>query len=250
MPKNAIVTGGARGIGVGLVVKLAEMGYNVTVNYTTDSSKIKAEKLVKEIEDKYSVKGLAFQADVADYEACGKLIDGTLKAFGGRIDILVNNAGMSYSQPFLDITPEMYRRLVDVNLIGCFNTCHIVLPGMIEAKDGCIINIASISGQLGYKHNVEYSASKGGVISFTRSLALEMCEHKIRVNQIAPGLIATDLTQDILKSNPEVIESFKETIPMRFIGEPIDIAEAMEYLINARYVTGETISVNGGTYMS
>ncbi|HHV32761.1 SDR family NAD(P)-dependent oxidoreductase [Caproiciproducens sp. LBM24188] len=244
--KNAIVTGGSRGLGEGMVLKLAEMGYNVVVNFVSDRSKEKAESLIAKIEKDYGVSGLAVQADVADYESCKKIVDASIEKFGRKIDVLVNNAGIDNNLSFLKIKPEQYTRLINVNLMSYLHCSHLVLPYMVEANEGCIVNVSSIGGMMGVAEQADYCAAKSGVIGLTRGLAIEFGRNNIRVNTIAPGMIWTDMLRE---ADQAAVAALKQAIPLGDIGEVDDIAGCLEYLVKAKYVTGQTISPNGGILM-
>lgn len=246
MSKNAIVTGGARGLGEGMVTKLAEMGYNVVVNFVSDSSKSKATELIEKVEKEYGVKGLAIQADVSDYNACKKMVDAAVEKFGDKIDVLVNNAGIDNNMSFLKITPEKYTRLINVNLMSYLHCTHLVLPYMVKAGEGCIVNVSSIGGMMGVAEQADYCAAKSGVIGFTRGLAIEFGRSNIRVNTISPGMIWTDMLRGADQAAVKVLE---QSVPLGKIGDIDDISGCLEYLINAKYVTGQNISPNGGIIM-
>lgn len=246
MSKNAIITGGSRGLGEGMVLKLAEMGYNVVLNFVSDRSKPKAEALVDKIKKEYGVEGLAVQADVSEYDSCKKIVDAAVEKFGNKIDVLVNNAGIDNNLSFLKIKPEQYTRLINVNLMSYLHCAHLVLPYMVEAKDGCIINVSSIGGMMGVAEQIDYCASKSGVIGLTRGLAIEFGNSGIRANTISPGMIWTDMLRE---ADQTAVNALKQAIPLGEIGEIDDISICMEYLINAKYVTGQTISPNGGILM-
>lgn len=243
---NAIVTGGSRGIGRSIVKRLAKMGFNVVVDFISDSSKGLADDLILEIEKEYGVHGLAVRADVAEYEKCKRIVDAAVEKFGPKIDVLVNNAGIGHNLSFLEMTPEQYTRLINVNLMGCLHCSHLVLPYMVEAKEGCIINISSIGGMTGISRQADYCAAKSGVIGLTRGLAIEFGPYNIRVNNIAPGMIWTDMLR---KADQGALDMRKKAVPLGGIGEVEDISQCVEYLIRAKYVTGQTISPNGGILM-
>ncbi|MCR3921534.1 MAG: SDR family oxidoreductase [Firmicutes bacterium] len=244
--KTAIITGGARGLGEGMVLKLAEMGYNVVVNYVSDNSKELSDRLIERIKVEYGVNGLAVQADVSDYSQCKKIVDKAAEKFGQQIDVLVNNAGITNNLSFLTITPEQYSRVIQVNLLSYMHMCHLVLPFMAEAKQGSIINISSIGGLMGVSEQGDYCASKAGVIGLTRGLAVEFGKSGIRINAIAPGMIWTDMLRGV---DQIAVEHLKQSIPQGKIGDVEDIAGAMAYLIDASYMTGQTVSPNGGIVM-
>jgi len=244
--KNAIITGGSRGLGEAMVLKLAEMGYNVGINFVSQKSKELADNLIERIRSEYGVDGIAIQADVSKYEECKKVVDAFVNKFGNQIDVLVNNAGITNNLSFLKITPEQYTNVINVNLMSYLHMCHLVLPFMAEAKSGCIINTSSIGGLMGVSEQADYCASKSGVIGLTRALAMEFGKQGIRVNSIAPGMIWTDMLKSV---DQAAVEYLKTTIPQGEIGDVSDISGAMAYLIEAKYMTGQTVSPNGGIIM-
>ena len=244
--KTAIITGGSRGLGEGMVLKLAEKGYNVVLNYVSDSSGKLADNILARVKNDYGVDGIAIQADVSDYSQCEKIVSAAVEKFGNKIDVLINNAGITNNVSFLDITPDQYEHLVNVNLVSYMHMCRLVLPYMAESNEGCIINVSSIGGLMGVAQQGDYCAAKAGVIGLSRALATEFACKGIRVNSIAPGMIWTDM----LKSVDQVaVQALKQTIPLGEIGEIEDIAQAMAYLVDAKYVTGQVISPNGGIIM-
>ena len=241
--KNAIVTGGSRGIGEALVYKLGEMGYNVIINYNSDKSKPLTDKIIETLDRKYKVKGYAIQADISKYEDCKKLVKFAYDKLG-HIDVLVNNAGIaSPNVPFTKMSVEQYTKVIGVNLFGTFHMCHLVVPHMANVKKGCVINISSVGGLMGVAGQVDYCASKSGVIGMTRALAVEFAKENIRFNCICPGMIWTDMLRNIDKDK---LEALANTIPMGKIGKIEDTASAMEFLIKNEYMTGQYISPNGG----
>lgn len=242
----AIVTGGSRGLGEGMALRLAKMGYDLVINYVSEKSRVKAERVLEEAEKTYGTKGIAVQADVSDYEQCKHLVETAVTTFGEQIGVLVNNAGIANGKSFLELQPEEYRRLINVNLVSYLNVTHLVIPYMVKNRGGCIVNTASIGGLMGVVNQVDYCAAKSGVIGFTRALAMEFGGYGIRVNAIAPGMIWTDMLKG---SNQEEVVALKQAIPLGEIGEVDDIAGCMEYLVTAKYVTGQTVSPNGGIIM-
>lgn len=245
MSKTAIITGGSRGIGNAMSLKLGEMGYNVVINYRSESSKSISDDLAKEIESKYGVKTLVVRADVSKYEDCETLVKAAVDTFGDQIDVLVNNAGITNNCNFIDITREQYTAVIDTNLMSMMHMCHLALPYMVD-KNTCIINTSSIGGLIGVVNQADYCASKSGAIGMTRALAMEFASRKVRVNAIAPGMIMSDMLRGV---NQEELNALAATIPQGYIGDVSDIAGCMEYLITAPYVTGQTISPNGGIVM-
>lgn len=244
MSKIAIVTGGTRGLGEAMTLKLGDMGYNVAINYHSDSSKALADNLISKLESK-GVEAIAVQADVSKYEDCEKLVRTVTERFGNKLDVLINNAGITNNCNFIDITVEAYTRVINTNLLSLLHMSHLCLPYLVD-HDSCIINTSSVGGLTGVINQADYCAAKSGVIGLTRALALEFASRKVRVNAIAPGMIMTDMMRGV---NQDEVKALAATIPMGYIGEPSDIAGCMEYILTARYLTGQTISPNGGFVM-
>ena len=153
--KTAIITGGSRGIGEAMTMKLGEMGYNVVINYRSDSSKALAEALIEKLQSQYGVKGAAFQADVSKYEDCEKLVASAVETFGEKIDVLINNAGITNNAPFCDLPREKYMAVLETNLISAFHMCHFVVPYMVKAGEGCVISTSSIGGLMGVANQAD-----------------------------------------------------------------------------------------------
>ncbi len=230
--KKAIVTGGSGGIGEAISRKLAQDGYFVYINY--NNSKDKAVKLAKE------TGGQAIRFDVSDSEAVRHIADEI-----GCLDLLVNNAGISEIDLFNSISQKKADNILNINLKGTMNCARAFLPDMINQKHGNIINISSMWGQCGASCEVDYSASKAGVIGFTKALAKEVAPSGIRVNCIAPGFIMTEMNSRFSKEDLELI---REDIPLGIFGEPRHIADAVSFLASeqSEYITGQVIAVNGG----
>ena len=230
--KKALVTGGSGGIGEAVCRTLAEDGYFVYIAYS--SSEEKARKLAAEIG------GEAVGFDVADSAAVKKAAVDI-----GALDLLVNNAGISEIDLFTSISEEKSSRIMSVNLIGAMNCARCVLPDMIHRKSGCIINISSMWGQCGASCEVDYSASKAGLIGFTKALAKETAPSGIRVNCVAPGFIMTEMNS---RFSQEDLELIREDIPLGIFGEPRHVADAVSFLASdrAEYITGQILAVNGG----
>ncbi len=242
--KTAIVTGGTRGLGHAMALKLGDLGYNVAVNYHSNNSKALADQTVEQLEAK-GVKAMAVQADVSQYEECEKLVSTVVGRFGEKLDVLVNNAGITNNCNFIDITPEAYTRVINTNLLSLLHMSHLCLPYLVD-HDSCIVNTSSVGGLTGVINQADYCAAKSGVIGLTRALALEFAERKVRVNAIAPGMIMTDMLRGV---NQDELRALAATIPVGRIGDPEDIAGCLEYIVTAGYLTGQVISPNGGFVM-
>lgn len=241
--KVAIVTGASRGIGRQIALTFASYGANVVVNY--NGSLEKAKEVAKEIEE-MGREALLFQGNVADMDAMKEMVKETTKKFG-RIDILVNNAGVTKDNLLMAMKEEEFDQVIDTNLKGSFVCMKQVIRIMMKQRYGRIINLSSVSGRMGNAGQVNYSASKAGVIGMTKALAKEVGSRGITVNAVAPGFIETDMTA-VLKD--EVKEAIMAGIPLKRVGKPQDIAEAVAFLASdkASYITGQVLSVDGGMY--
>lgn len=238
--KTALVTGGARGIGAAICKSLAASGYNVAVNY--NSSEEAAEELKKRLSD--ITKAEIFRADVSDSLQVNSMFDEIEKAFGG-VDILVNNAGVAEQVLFTDITDEQWEKMIGTNLTGAFNCCRRALKYMINNKEGSIINIASMWGEVGASMEVHYSTAKAGLIGLTKALAKEVGPSGIRVNAVSPGVVLTDMMYQFSEEDKRLLA---DETPLGVLGDVEDIASAVSFLASekARFITGQVISVNGG----
>ena len=247
MGKVSIITGGSRGIGEAMALKLGELGYNVVINYRSDSSKVLSDNLAAKINKDYGVETLVVKADVSKYEDCENLVKATVEKFGDKIDVLVNNAGITNNCNWIDIKREQYENVINTNLMSFLHMTHLVLPHMINhsSKDSqcCIVNTSSVGGLTGVINQADYCASKSGIIGLTRALALEFAGRGVRVNAIAPGMIMTDMLRGV---NQDELKALASTIPEGFIGDVSDIAGALSYILTAPYLTGQIISANGG----
>lgn len=230
--KKAVVTGGSGGIGSAICRALAENGYYVYVGYA--SSAEKAALFAAEIG------GESLEIDVSDV----KSIDAACEKMGA-VNLLVNNAGISEINLFTAISEKKSSRIINVNLVGAMELTRKLLPSMIREKSGCIINISSMWGEVGASCEVDYSASKAGIIGFTKALAKEVAPSGIRVNCISPGFIMTEMNS---RFSDEDLELIREEIPLGIFGEPRHIADAVVFLASekAEYITGQIIGVNGG----
>lgn len=242
--KIALVTGATRGIGKQIALKLAENGYNISLNYRKLSDEVN--NLKSEIESK-GVKCLLVNGDVSDFSSCESMVKQTIDEFD-HIDVLVNNAGITRDNLLLRMKEEDFKQVININLIGTFNMTKNVLPFMVKKKYGKIINMASVVGETGNAGQTNYSASKAGVIGFTKSLAKEVASRNILVNAIAPGFIATDMTKVLSDS---VKENINSQIPLKRMGTPNDIANVVKFLASedSSYITGQVINVDGGMVM-
>lgn len=240
--KVAVVTGGAKGIGRAISVQLARDGAAIAVWDLDGAGAAETAALITQA----GSRAIACTVDAASAEGITAAVARTRSELG-PVTILVNNAGISGFQSFLDITEETWDRTIQVNLKGPFLCTRAILPDMLAAAWGRIVNISSSSAQTGAARMVHYAASKGGVIGFTRALAMEFAARGITVNNIPPGFIDTPM----LRSSPVDINAAVAASPMKRAGKPEDIAAACSYLVSeaAGYVTGQTISVNGGRYL-
>lgn len=241
MDKVAMITGATRGIGKQIALTLANEGYNIVLNYRTENDELK--QLKNEIESK-KVKCLAVQGDVTNFEDCKQMIESAIKEFG-KIDVLVNNAGITKDMLLARMKEEDFKQVIDVNLVGTFNMTKNVISYMMKARNGRIINISSVVGIAGNAGQTNYSASKAGIIGFTKSLAKEVASRNILVNAVAPGFIETNMT-DVLKQ--EVKDEIAKNIPLKRMGTPQDVANVVKFLASedSSYITGQVISVDGG----
>ncbi|HEX3077924.1 MAG TPA: SDR family NAD(P)-dependent oxidoreductase, partial [Lachnospiraceae bacterium] len=247
MNKVAIITGGSRGIGEAMTLKLGEMGYNVAINYRSESSKKLSDDLAEKITKEYGVEAIVVRADVSKYSDCENLVESTVEKFGSKVDVLINNAGITNNCNFIDLTEEAYTNVINTNLMSFLHMCHLTLPYMVDHEEHAnIINTSSIGGLMGVVNQGDYCAAKSGVIGLTRALAIEFASRKVRVNAIAPGMIMTDMLRGV---NQEELKALASTIPMGYIGDISDISSCMEYMLKASYLTGQVISPNGGVIM-
>lgn len=244
MSKVALITGGTRGIGRQIALTLAKDGYDIAINYRTENDDLR--NTVKEIE-KNSVKCLAVQGDVSNFEDCEKFVKQIIEEFG-KIDILVNNAGITRDTLLMRMKKEDFEQVIDTNLVGTFNVTKNVISYMLKARLGRIINISSVVGESGNAGQTNYAASKAGIIGFTKSLAKEVASRNILVNAVAPGFIETGMT-DVLKE--EIKQEIEKTIPLKRTGTPEDVANVVKFLASddSSYITGQVINVDGGMLM-
>ncbi len=242
--RNAIVTGGSVGLGAAMAVALAEAGANVALNFRKHDTE--AREVIVEVE-KLGRKGLVVQADVSSFDDAQKMVDQVVKEFGG-LDILVCNAGINWDGVIWKMTEEQWDRVIEVNLKGYFNYVRAAAPIFKEQGHGKIVNITSINGLRGKFGQTNYSASKGGIIALTKSLARELGRSSVNVNAVAPGMIATDM---MLQIPEKFLNIAKEETVFGRLGEPKDVANVVVFLCTekAKHITGEVIKVDGGQYI-
>lgn len=232
--KTVLVTGASRGIGRCIAINLSKNGYTVIANFN------KSEEQALELKREYNID--IFKADVTKRDEVNKMVKYCLDKYG-KIDILINNAGISQIKLFTEITDEDWNNIISTNLTSVFLVSQEVTKNMIQNKNGCIINISSMWGEVGASCETHYSASKAGINGLTKAMAKELGLSNIRVNAIAPGVIDTDMNKNL---SDETINMLKEEIPLNKIGKPEDIYKCVEWLIEDNYTTGQIISINGG----
>lgn len=242
MKKYALVTGGSRGIGRAVCVKLARMGYDVLINYVNNEEEArKTLELVRR--EGQNAETLMF--DVSNKEQVVKAVEAwEVEHPNDYIEVLVNNAGICHDNVLVFMSDDEWHRVLDITLSGFYNVTQLLLQPMLVRKYGRIINMASVSGLKGQPGQTNYSAAKGGIIAATKALALEVARKNITVNAVAPGFIETDMTEEL------DMASLKKTIPALRFGKPEEVAELVGFLASsvAGYITGEVVSINGGLY--
>jgi len=244
--KVAIVTGAGQGIGRGIALKLAQEGAKIVV---TDMNIETAKEVTNEIQ-KNGQTAMALKVDITLLKDVSEMIQKTLNEFK-VIDILVNNAGWDKAEFFIDSTEETWDKLIAINLKGPIRCIKEILPHMISRQYGKILSISSDAGRAGSSGEAVYSACKGGIIAFSKTLAREVARYKINVNCIAPGATDTPLLGEVFKGQEKILEGMKKAIPFRRLGTPQDIANAVAFFVSdeAEFITGQTLSVSGGLTM-
>jgi len=239
--KVALITGASRGIGKGIAQKFAGHGANIAFTYLSSDEKAKA--LEKELEAS-GVKVKAYKSDAADYKSAEELINSVVTDFG-TIDVLVNNAGITRDGLLMRMSEENWDDVLKTNLKSVFNTVKAIQRTMLKQRSGSIINLTSVVGIKGNAGQANYSASKAGIIGFTKSVALELGSRNIRCNAIAPGFIETEMTGEL---DEKMVEEWRQAIPLKRGGTPEDVANLALFLASdmSQYITGQVINVDGG----
>jgi len=242
--KVAVVTGGSRGIGREIALELAKEGADISFNYLKNSEQ--ARILVKDI-NALGRKALAEQVDISDFAKVKEFVEKTKNTFG-RLDILINNAGIIIDKALMMMEEQDWRKVIDTDLNGAFNVTRSCIVTFLKQKSGQIVNISSVSGITGQARQTNYSASKAGIIGFTKALAKEVAEYNIRVNAVAPGYIQTDMLNTLKEEQKDHLKKF---IPLGRFGKPADVARVVLFLLSdaAQYITGQVITVDGGMAM-
>ena len=239
--KVVVVTGASRGIGKEIALKYAKNGYNVAINYVSDKTNV--EELEKEFKEK-GAEALIVKADVSKSEQVQEFIKAVIEKYG-KIDVLVNNAGITRDMLLMRMKEEDFDKVIEINLKGTFLVTKEVVPYMMKKRDGKIISLSSVVGVTGNAGQCNYSASKAGIIGFTKSIAKELASRNIRANAVAPGFIDTDMTNVL---SDEVKENINKQIPMRRMGTAREIANVVYFLGSeeSSYITGQVINIDGG----
>lgn len=240
----ALVTGASRGIGAAIARALAARGCNLALNHSSEHSAQACADLADDLQREYGIKAVVFCADVSNFEAAKEMVEGVREQFG-RIDVLVNNAGVTQDGLLARMSEEAFDKVISVNLKGAFNCMRHVAPVMMKQRSGRIINISSVVGLDGNAGQVNYAASKAGIVGMTKSAAKELGARGITVNAVAPGFIDTDMTRALSEKTREGVVS---RIALRELGSAEDVAAAVSFLASneARYITGHVLTVDGG----
>lgn len=244
--KVALITGGSRGIGKQVAIKFAKEGFNIAINYVSEKTDIEA--LENELKAQNSeIQVLLIKTDVTSYDDSEKMVKQVIDKFG-KIDVLVNNAGITKDSLLIRMKEEDFDKVIQVNLKGTFNVTKAVVPYMMKKKYGNVVNVSSVVGVIGNAGQCNYSASKAGIIGFTKSLARELASRNIRANAVAPGFIKTDMTEVLSDS---LKEGINEQIPLKRMGTAEEVANTIYFLGSEQssYITGQVINIDGGMVM-
>ncbi len=239
--KTALITGASKGIGRAIAYRFEQEGADLAFTY------ISSEDITHELEKELRVRGVkikGFRSDVSDTKDCQRVVDEVIAKFG-KIDILINNAGITKDNLLMRMSEEDWDQVMAVNLKSCYNMVKATSRQFMKQRFGSIINISSVAGIKGNAGQSNYSASKAGIIGFTKSIALELGSRNIRANVIAPGFIETEMTE---KLDPQVVQSWRDAIPLKRGGKPSDVADVAVFLASdlSSYITGQVIQVDGG----
>jgi 2-hydroxycyclohexanecarboxyl-CoA dehydrogenase len=247
--KSVIVTGGARGIGRAVVQAFAKSGADVAIG---DLRLEDASAAAREITEASGRRVVAVQTDVTDHAGVERLRDETLRLFG-KIDVLVNCAGWDRLLPFIKTTPDLWQKVLSINFLGVVNTCHVILPHMVERKQGAIVSLSSDTGRVGSFGEAIYASSKAAIMAFSKTIAREHARDNIRVNVVSPGLCDTPLIDEMREDEftAKILGSIVNFIPLKRLGKPEEIAPMVLFLASeaASYITGQVFSINGGLNM-
>ncbi|MFH1245780.1 MAG: 3-oxoacyl-[acyl-carrier-protein] reductase [Candidatus Omnitrophota bacterium] len=239
--KTVIITGGSGGIGKACCLAFAQLGANIVFTYNKSSEA--AVELQPKIEE-LGVSCLSVSVEIKDFSQCQGLIEKTVDKFS-RVDVLINNAGITRDKTLLMMLPDDWREVIDTNLGGVFNMSRAAITTFLKQKEGCIINMGSVSGLIGLAGQTNYSASKAGIIGFSKALAKEVAAYNVRVNVVCPGYINTNMLASLRE---DLRKSLINNIPCKRIGEPEEVAGLCVFLASgkARYITGEVVKIDGG----
>ncbi len=239
--KIAVITGGSRGIGAAAAKKLASMGADIAIIYA--GNKEMADSVCSDIANEFGVRARSYRCDVSDFNEAGETVKKIKEELGG-IDILINNAGITRDGLLMRMSEEDFDRVLDTNLKGAFNMLRHVSPIFIRSRYGRVVNVSSVVGLHGNAGQCNYAASKAGIIGLTKAAAKELAGKNILCNAVAPGFILTDMTKELGST-----EQWLSSIPLKRAGSPEDVAEAIAFLADTDYITGQVIGVDGGMGM-
>lgn len=242
--KKVFITGGSRGIGKSICIMFAREGADIAFNYHKDEDA--ASQVVNSVKQ-YGRKCLSFKAPIDDLNAVTAMFKETSNVLGG-LDVLVNNAGIKRDGLLIMMSDDTWNDVISVNLKGMFYCCRAAAKLMLRNKSGVIVNISSLTGEIGLAGQANYAASKGGVIAFTKAIAKELAAFGIRVNGVSPGFIETEMLSSVSR---KILDTYKNSIPLQRVGSPDEVAATALFLASnlSTYITGEIIKVNGGLYM-